>query len=36
MPEIPKMELFVEIALHWKLLTFASESSILDKRSHAI
>ena len=36
MSAISKMELFVAIALHWKPLTFVVESSILDRREHAI
>ena len=30
-PAISKIEFFVAIALHWKLLTFVAESSILDR-----
>ena len=33
---ISKMELFVSTVLHWKALTFDAESSILDRRQHAI
>ena len=34
--EISKMELFVATALHWKLLNFIAENSILARRQHTI
>ena len=36
MQAISNIGLFVAIALHGKLLTFVAESSILERRSHAI